>query len=189
MEEGRKRIKGVSVGAMKILIVGDSATKRALYRGVLEKEDYEIVEARDGEDGLNKSETESPDIIIADLAMPKMEGFKMVETIKKSEKGRLIPTMCVSAICGDMTSKIKILIEDGAEEFFCMHDDMNELVIKVQVMVRIRKLYLELLEKNRQLQIFNKAAMDRELRMVELKDRIRSLEEDLERCKKATPKA
>jgi DNA-binding response OmpR family regulator len=169
---------------IKILIVDDSATKRALYRGMLEKEGYEIIEAKDGKEGLDKAKGESPDLIIADLAMPKMDGFKMIETIKKDEKGRFIPVICVSATYKDLESKMKALLETGAEEFFYMPENINELLVKVRVMIRIRKIYLELLEKNNQLQIFNKAAVDRELRMVELKDKIRSLEEEIKRYKR-----
>ena len=169
---------------IRILIVDDSATKRALYKGMLEKEGYEIIEARDGEEGLKKAKTESPDIIIADLAMPKMDGFKMIEMIKKDENGRFVPVICVSATYKDIESKMKALIEAGAEEFFYMPENINELLIRVRVMIRIRKIYLELLEKNKQLQIFNKAAVDRELRMVELKDKIRNLEEEIKRYKR-----
>jgi DNA-binding response OmpR family regulator len=169
---------------IKILIVDDSATKRALYRGMLEKESYEIIEAKDGKEGIDKAKGESPDLIIADLAMPKMDGFKMIEMIKKDEKGRFIPVICVSATYKDLESKMKALLETGAEEFFYMPENINELLVKVRVMIRIRKIYLELLEKNNQLQVFNKAAVDRELRMVELKDKIRSLEEEIKRYKR-----
>ncbi len=169
---------------IRILIVDDSAAKRALYRGMLEKAGYKITEAGDGEEGLKKARTEFPDIIIADLAMPKMDGFRMIEMIKKDEKGRFIPVICVSATYKDMESKIKALTEAGAEEFFYMPENINELLIKVQVMIRIRKIYLELLEKNEQLQIFNKAAVDRELRMVELKEKVRDLEEEIKRYKR-----
>jgi DNA-binding response OmpR family regulator len=172
------------VSEIRILIVDDSATKRALYKGMLEREGHKIIEARDGEEGLNKAKTESPDLIIADLAMPKMDGFKMIEMIKKDEKGKLIPVICVSATYKDIESKMKALIEAGAEEFFYMSENINELLVKVQVMIRIRKIYLDLLEKNKQLQIFNKAAVDRELRMVELKDKIRNLEEEIKRYKR-----
>ena len=169
---------------IRILIVDDSATKRALYRGMLEKEGYEIIEAVDGVEGVSKARAESPDLIIADLAMPKMDGFKMVEMIKKDGNGKFVPIICVSATYKDIENKVKALIEAGAEEFFYMPENINELLIKVRVMIRIRKIYLELLEKNNQLQIFNKAAVDRELRMVELKDKIRNLEEEIKRYKR-----
>jgi DNA-binding response OmpR family regulator len=172
------------VSEIRIMIVDDSGTKRALYRGMLEKEGYDIIEAKDGEEGLYKAKSESPDIIIADLAMPRMDGFKMIEMIKKDDNGKFIPVICVSATYKDIESKVKALIAAGAEEFFYMPENINELLIKVQVMIRVRKVYLELLEKNKQLQIFNRSAMDRELKMVELKDRVRSLEEEIKRYKK-----
>ena len=169
---------------IKILVVDDSATKRALYRGMLEKEGYNIVEAKDGEEGVRKARSESPDLVIADLAMPKMDGFKMIEMIKKDEKGKYVPVICVSATYKDIESKVKVLMDVGAEEFFYMPENIDELLLKVQVMLRIRKVYMELLEKNKQLQIFNKSAVDRELKMVELKDKIRDLEEEIKRYKK-----
>lgn len=168
----------------RVLIVDDSSTKRALYRGMLEKEGYHILEAKDGEDGLIKAKTEFPDIIIADLAMPKMDGFKMIEAIKKDENGRFVPVICVSATYKDIESKMKALTEAGAEEFFYMPENINELLMKVRVMLRVRKVYQELLEKNKQLQIFNKASVDRELKMVELKEKIRNLEEEIKRYRK-----
>jgi len=169
---------------IKILIVDDSATNRALYKELLETEGHKIIEAKDGEEGLSKAKNEFPDIIIADLAMPKMDGFKMIELIKKDENGRFIPIICVSATYKNLESKMKALFEAGAEEFFYMPENVSELLIKVQVMIRIRKIYLELLEKNKQLQVFNKAAVDRELRMMELKDKIRGLEEEIKRYRK-----
>jgi len=172
------------VSEIKILVVDDSATKRALYRGMLEKEGYNIVEAKDGEEGVRKARSESPDLVIADLAMPKMDGFKMIEMIKKDEKGKYVPVICVSATYKDIESKVKVLMDVGAEEFFYMPENIDELLLKVQVMLRIRKVYMELLEKNKQLQIFNKSAVDRELKMVELKDKIRDLEEEIKRYKK-----
>jgi len=172
------------VSEIKILIVDDSATKRALYKGMLETEGYKVIEATNGEEGLDKAKTGSPDIIIADLAMPKMDGFEMIEKIKADENGKYIPVICVSATYKDIESKIKALSEAGAEEFFYMPENISELLIKVRVMMRIRKIYLELLEKNRQLQVFNKAAIDRELKMVELKDKIRNLEEEIKRFKR-----
>jgi len=172
------------VSEIRILIVDDSATMRALYKGVLETEGHKIIEATTGEEGLNKAKTELPDIIIADLAMPKMDGFKMIEMIKKDEGGRFVPVICVSATYKDVESKIKALIEAGAEEFFYMPENINDLLVKVRVMIRIRKIYLELLEKNKQCQVFNKAAVDRELKMVELKEKVRGLEEEIKRYKR-----
>ena len=168
----------------KILIVEDSDTKRAVYKEMLIREGYYVIEAADGEDGLKKSITESPDVIITDLVMPKMDGFEMIEAIKKNERTRLIPVICISTTYKDIENKLKALTEIGAEEYFYMPENTQELLIKVQVMVRIRKVYLELLEKNKQLKIFNDSAVNRELKMVELKNKIKRLEEELSKYNK-----
>jgi len=168
----------------KILVVDDSDTKRAIYKEMLTKEGYAVTEARDGEEGVKKANTDFPDIIIADLAMPKMDGFKMVEIIKKDERTKYVPVICISATYKDIASKMKALNEAGAEEYFYMPENIEDLMTKVKVMLRVRKLYLELLEKNKQLKIFNNAAVDRELKMVELKKKVKSLEEELAKYKK-----
>lgn len=168
----------------KILIVDDSSTKRVVYKDLLERDGYTVIEARDGEDGIKKAKIESPDVIVADLAMPKMDGFRMVESLKKDENTRYIPIICVSSTYKDLSSKAKALLDAGAEEFFYMPENIGELLLKVKVMTRVRKVYLDLLEKNSQLKVFNAAAVDRELKMVELKDKIRKLEEEIRIYKK-----
>ena len=151
---------------------------------MLEKEGYSIIEARDGEEGLRKVKTELPDLIISDLAMPKMSGFEMIRAIKIDDKTKYIPIICVSATYNDIADKLKMLVDFGAEEYFYATENMEELLAKVIVMLRIRKLYLELLEKNKQLKQFNDVAVDRELKMIELKRRIRELEGELAKYKK-----
>jgi DNA-binding response OmpR family regulator len=168
----------------KILIVEDNETKRATYREMLNREGYTIIEANNGEEGVKKAGAELPDLIIADINMPKMNGLQMVEAIKKNDTTKYIPVICISVIYKDLSVKMKALCDAGAEECFYMPENTEELLIKVQVMVRIRKIYLELLEKNKQLKIFNDSAVNRELKMVELKNKIKKLEEELLRYKK-----
>ena len=168
----------------KILIVDDSATKRAIYKDVLVKEGYTIIEAADGEEGFKRTRTEFPDLIIADLAMPKMDGFKMIEMVKRDEHAKYVPIICISATYKDIASKLKVLCDAGAEEYFYMPENIDDLKAKVQVMLRVRKLYTDLIEKNKQLKIFNDAAVDRELKMVDLKKKIKVLEEELAKYKK-----
>jgi len=168
----------------RILIVDDSNTKRSIYKDMMVKEGYFVIEAVDGEDGIKKARSEFPDVIITDLAMPNMDGFKMVEMIKKDERTKYVPVICVSATYKDIVSKMRALNEIGAEEYFYMPENTDDLLLKVKVMLRVRHLYTELLEKNKQLKTFNTAAVDRELRMVELKKKIKSLEEELTKYRK-----
>lgn len=170
--------------AIKILIVDDSATQRAIYRSMLsELHNCSVIEANDGREGVDAVKEKSPDIIITDISMPNMDGLEMVKIIKSNESTKYIPIICASATFQDISTKMKALTEIGAEEYFYMPQTKDELLAKVIVMIRVRKLYLELIEKNRQLKQFNEAAVGRELKMIELKEKIKTLEKELTKQK------
>lgn len=168
----------------KILVVEDSDTKRAIYKDILEEKGYAVVEAKDGEEGVEKAQAESPDIILTDISMPKMDGFQLVQKIKTNEKTQYIPIICISATYQDMAARMKALTEAGAEEYFYATENSEELLAKVAVMMRIRKIYLDLIKKNTQLVRINNLFVDREMKMIELKKKIKTLEEELEKNKK-----
>lgn len=167
----------------KILVVEDSDTKRVIYADVLREKGYAVIEAGDGEEGVRLAKLENPDVIVTDISMPKMDGFQMIQRIKSDEKTKYIPIICISATYQDLASKMKALTEAGAEEYFYAIQHSEELLAKVFVMLRIRAIYLDLLKKNTQLEKINHLAVDRELKMIELKKKIKVLEEELRKCK------
>mgnify|MGYP001235145841 CR=1 FL=1 len=167
----------------KILVVEDSDTKRAIYADVLQDKGYLVLQAKDGEEGLKIAQEDNPDIIVTDISMPKMDGFQMVQRLKSDEKTKYIPIICISATYQDLASKMKALTEAGAEEYFYAVQHAEELLAKVAVMLRIRAIYLDLLKKNVQLEKINHLAVDRELKMIELKKKIKLLEEELQKYK------
>ncbi|SJZ40973.1 response regulator [Selenihalanaerobacter shriftii] len=85
----------------KILIVDDSRTVRSSVKYTLKKEGYEVIVAKNGEDGLQKlkendSPTERPKMIITDVNMPKMDGITFVQEVKKDSKFKFIPTLILT---------------------------------------------------------------------------------------------
>ncbi|MDD5634574.1 MAG: response regulator [Candidatus Omnitrophica bacterium] len=167
----------------KILVVDDSATQRGIYADVLKEKGYDVVEAKDGKEGLVKARTESPDIVVTDISMPNMGGLEMIEILKKGEVTKYIPIICISATFEDMQTKIKALEKAGAEEYFYGSQSIEEFMLKVGVILRIRKIYQELLEKNAQLKQFNDVVIKRELRVIELKEKIDELEAEIKKCR------
>ncbi len=163
----------------RILVVDDSETQRNIYLDILTTAGYTVNTAANGVEGLETAKKTKPDIIITDISMPHMDGIEMVTKIKRSEETRYIPVICASATFQDLETKMKALLEAGAEEYFYMPQDKQELLAKVSVMLRIRKIYTELLEKNKQLKQFNDAAVGRELKMIELKNKVAELEKKL----------
>ena len=78
-----------------ILIVDDSAYSRKKARLALKNEGYELIEAKNGRDGLDKLGEHKPDCILLDLLMPDMDGFEMLEDLQSQSSS--IPVLVVSA--------------------------------------------------------------------------------------------
>ena len=78
-----------------ILIVDDEEPIVDILRFNLKKEGYNVLEAYDGEDGLNKALTENPDLVLLDVMLPKMIGFDVCRTLR--EKGNNVPVIILTA--------------------------------------------------------------------------------------------
>lgn len=80
----------------KILIVEDEEALLSMLANKLIRDGYEVLSAKDGEEGLSKVKEESPDLILLDIIMPKMSGMEMLEAMHDDEKLRNIPVIIIS---------------------------------------------------------------------------------------------
>ena len=81
----------------KILIVDDYADTRELLRLMLEAAGHRVCEAEDGREGLKMAQTEMPDLILADLSMPQLDGWGLLRELRADELTRRIPCVAVTA--------------------------------------------------------------------------------------------
>lgn len=81
----------------KILIVEDNEQSLYLARFILEKEGYEVIEARDGLEALDKTSGETPDLILMDMQLPKLDGYEATRRIKADKKLTRIPVIALTA--------------------------------------------------------------------------------------------
>ena len=81
----------------KILIVDDYADTRELLRLMLEAAGHHVCEAEDGHAGLEMAQTEMPDLILADLSMPQLDGWGLLRELRAGERTRRIPCVAVTA--------------------------------------------------------------------------------------------
>jgi len=81
----------------KIPIVEDDEKSLYLAAFVLEKEGYEVIEARDGLEALDKLSRETPDLILMDMQLPKLDGYEATRRIKADEKLSKIPVVALTA--------------------------------------------------------------------------------------------
>ena len=80
----------------KILVVDDSSTVRKLIINILQKENYETVEAVDGVDALEKLSQGDIDLVVADLNMPRMNGLELIKTIRQDPLYTDIPIVMLT---------------------------------------------------------------------------------------------
>jgi CheY-like chemotaxis protein len=81
----------------RILIVDDKATSRELLRTVLEKQGYAIIEASNGEEALEKTRSEAPDLILLDLQMPLRNGYEVLAELRKDPIYAKLPIIALTA--------------------------------------------------------------------------------------------
>lgn len=87
--------------AKKILAVDDEKAIVRLVQVNLEREGYEVVTAYDGREALEKVASERPDLIVLDVMMPYMDGFEVLQQLKKSPETRDIPVIMLTAKAQD----------------------------------------------------------------------------------------
>lgn len=114
----------------KILIVDDEADLAETIRFSLELEGYNVLVASDGEAGLNVARQEKPDLILLDLMLPKLDGYKVCRLLKFDERYKSIPILMLTA---KTQEKDKILgKETGANEYLTKPFEMDELMAKIK---------------------------------------------------------
>lgn len=86
----------VEIKKKKILIIEDDKFLRDLIAQKLQKEEFDIVEAVNGEHGLKKVKTEKPDLVLLDLILPGMDGFAVLAEVKKDPLLVGIPVIILS---------------------------------------------------------------------------------------------
>jgi CheY-like chemotaxis protein len=114
----------------RILLVDDEPSIRFLTRKILEKVGHEVVEVRDGEEGLRFLEKDRADLVLLDVMMPGMNGWEVCEKIKSDEGLKAIPVVMFTVrVSHDSMIRSQ---ESGAEAHINKPFDRKELLETVE---------------------------------------------------------
>ncbi len=118
----------------KILVVEDekNITKVVTYN--LEREGYQVITARDGEEGLAKARKELPDLVVLDLMLPKLDGLEVCRQLKSDPKSARIPIIMLTAKTQEADRVVGL--EMGADDYVAKPFSVRELAARVKAVLR-----------------------------------------------------
>ncbi len=123
---------------IKILIVEDNADMSSYIQQILINENFHVLEAGDGKQGFEMAKKHTPDVIISDVMMPKMDGFEMLKAIRKEVTTSHIPFIILTAKVR-LESKIEGY-RKGADAYLPKPFNTEELLVRLNQLLEMRKL-------------------------------------------------
>lgn len=117
----------------KILVVDDEAVNVEVLRAWLEHAGYAVVAASDGNEAISMAESERPDLILLDVIMPQLNGFRVCKRLKASEETRAIPIVFLTG--ADFKQAQDRAIESGADGYLAKPIGSQELLGMVRAML------------------------------------------------------
>src|SRR5882762_5909244 len=126
----------------KILLIEDDPQAVGVLEPILISKGYTVTVARDGVEGLEKVRSSSPDLVLCDIDMPRMDGIEVCRTVKNDPGTRLIPVVMLTGF-GDLENKIEAL-QAGADEFLNKPYNSLELFTRLNSLLRMRYLNAQL---------------------------------------------
>ncbi len=116
--------------AYHILIVEDNPDNRTLITDVLLSLGYEVIEAIDGVEGVEKAAQEKPDLILMDLSLPHKDGWTATREIKSNPALTAIPIIALTAHA--MVGDREKALEAGCNDYVSKPIDLRELAAKLE---------------------------------------------------------
>lgn len=118
----------------KILVVDDEFDMVEMLSIRLEASGYQVISAFDGQEGLNKARSEKPDLIILDLMLPKVDGYKVCRMLKFDEKYKQIPIILFSARAQE--ADVKLGQDVGADAYVTKPFEPDILLHKISELLK-----------------------------------------------------
>lgn len=113
---------------IKVLLVEDEQSLAMILSDTLEAQGFEMRTAGDGEQGLRIFEEQKPDILVADVMMPRMDGFEMVRRIRKMDKHTPVLFLTARSAVNDVVAGFEL----GGNDYLKKPFGIQELIIRIK---------------------------------------------------------
>jgi len=114
-----------------ILLVEDEQTLAMIIKDTLEEQEFKITTACDGEEGLRAFFEQKPDVVVADVMMPHMDGFEMVRRIRQSDKVTPVLFLTARSAINDVVEGFELRANDYLKKPF----GMQELIVRIKALM------------------------------------------------------
>jgi CheY-like chemotaxis protein len=121
----------------KILVVDDEPAVIMIISKYLERNDYDVITAENGEEALVKTLNEKPDLVLLDSRMPVMNGWEMLKRLRKHPNLNSIPVIMVTALCE--AKDVTIALTLGIEDYITKPFDPTRLAEKVNQALKSKR--------------------------------------------------
>jgi putative two-component system response regulator len=129
---------GTPYTGAKILLVEDDPQAVGILQPILIAKGFSVAVARDGLEGLEKVKLMSPDLLLLDITMPRMDGIELCRRIKSDDSVRLTPVIMLTAL-SDLEKKLEA-VEAGADDFLNKPYNTIELVTRIKSLLKVKYL-------------------------------------------------
>lgn len=140
----------------KILLVEDDVALREAVDEALSSEGYEVTSTSDGLGALDLLKDSVPDLIVSDISIPKLDGFKLLDVVRSSDNGKTIPFLFISAKADHRS--IRQARRLGVDDYLVKPFELTELLDAVRVRLDRRKAVLLIDTREAHLQTVNMLA-------------------------------
>ncbi|MFQ6102855.1 MAG: response regulator [Candidatus Glassbacteria bacterium] len=118
----------------KLLVVEDEADLREAIKFDLEMSGYEVYSAEDGIKGLKLAREKKPDLLILDLLLPRMDGYRVCRMLKVDEETGKLPIIMLTAKAGKQDEKLGL--ESGADLYMTKPFEPEKLLENVKLLIQ-----------------------------------------------------
>jgi len=125
--------RSASQGPATVLVVDDDPDARAIFSEFLRSKGCVVFTAPDGRVAIEKAKTLGPDIVVMDLAMPRVDGFEAIKRLRESSWTRRLPIIAISAV--PLTQDLALTA--GCDAYLSKPVDPSALWLQITSMLRL----------------------------------------------------